>query len=239
MSDTRRNFMQAVAGLALSGIGRFGAAAENGELGRSRATKILRLGLARPKGPLYPVSGYDHTAMALSRHLSERLCDQEALEVHPVLATGWRAREDETVWTFDLRPSVKLHNGRALTTDDVAASLARLDAGFTAMEVGAQRLEFSLQEPDPHFPWRLSSLNCESAIAKESFQDTGGLVGTGPFRLEEYDVDRRAVLVPHRDYWGRSMFPPSMPQRVEFIFYDRLSDAYEAALEGEVDRFLI
>ena len=44
----------------------------------------------------------------------------------PALATGWETSKDNLTWTFELRKGVTFHSGKPLTTDDVVFTLNRL-----------------------------------------------------------------------------------------------------------------
>ncbi len=44
----------------------------------------------------------------------------------PALATGWETSKDGLTWTFELRKGVTFHSGKALTTDDVIFTFNRL-----------------------------------------------------------------------------------------------------------------
>jgi peptide/nickel transport system substrate-binding protein len=79
-------------------------------------------------------------------------------DLEPVLATQWTVSRGGTVWTFRLRPDIRLSNGARLTTDDVVASLAsRVSADeppegaapWAAILRGASRLVRDVRHGDP------------------------------------------------------------------------------------------
>lgn len=51
--------------------------------------------------------------------------NSETTEVEPMIATSWSTNEDGTVWTFQLRDDITFHDGCALTSADVKASIER------------------------------------------------------------------------------------------------------------------
>ncbi len=65
------------------------------------------------------------------RSVAEQIFDglvqfDQTLTVTPALARFWKASRDGLVWTFYLRPGVRFHHGRELTSEDVVYSLTRL-----------------------------------------------------------------------------------------------------------------
>lgn len=106
---------------------------------RSLAVLLLAIGLAAPAAAqtlgigiggsptsidphLYNASPY----ISLTRHLFDRLVEQDArARIRPMLAEGWSAVSG-TVWEFKLRSGVKWHDGRDFTAGDVAFNASRL-----------------------------------------------------------------------------------------------------------------
>ncbi|HUG35590.1 MAG TPA: ABC transporter substrate-binding protein [Candidatus Limnocylindrales bacterium] len=50
----------------------------------------------------------------------------QTLTISPALARHWRGSRDGLTWTFSLRPGVKFHHGREVTSDDVVFTLTRI-----------------------------------------------------------------------------------------------------------------
>ena len=50
----------------------------------------------------------------------------EKLQPQPQLATRWTADDQGKTWTFNLRPGVKFHHGKALTAQDVVFTVERI-----------------------------------------------------------------------------------------------------------------
>jgi peptide/nickel transport system substrate-binding protein len=72
---------------------------------------------------LYPHATNDEYATAVLSNVYEPLVESDArLDLRPVLAESWH-NPDERTWVFRLREGVKLHDGRTLTSEQVAASL--------------------------------------------------------------------------------------------------------------------
>lgn len=130
----------------------------------------------------------------------------------PGLATTWEASEDGLRWTFKLREDVKFHNGRPMTSHDVAFSFQRLqneDSPRAKDYVDIDRIEtpddhtvvFVLRQKTPPF---LSNLAVGwAAIVPREAADTlrNEPVGTGPFQFTEWVPDSHITLKRFNDYW--------------------------------------
>jgi peptide/nickel transport system substrate-binding protein len=136
----------------------------------------------------------------------------------PALARGWQARSDNRHWQFPLRPGVKFSDGSALTPAKAAASLLAANAGWrvTALD-DAVILDFDT--PQPH-------LLAELARPRNAIVVRGDnkLLGTGPYRLAEFQAGRRAVFAANDDYWGGRPFLDSIRVEMGRGYRDQVMD---------------
>lgn len=254
---SRREFIRhgSVLGLSLPMLSRIAAAAAVGtmpfaRLSRAAAGGTLRVAMTVPAATIEPVQVADSGGLVMLQQTGEYLCiDGEDLVLKPCLATSWSPNEDGTVWTFNIRKDVKFHNGKALTADDVVASINRLadpanksnalSAFSGALSKGGAKkkddytVEFHLDAPNGNFPYLVSSDNYNAIIVPA---DYGGdfeknFIGTGPFKLEKYTPKVGASFVRNPDYWGEK----ALPDRTEFTFYTDIQPQILALQGGEVD----
>lgn len=134
------------------------------------------------------------------------------LKIKPAIAITWGLLDDNT-WEFKLRPGVKFHNGRILSTDDVVSSLerARSDNGSQLKDLlntidkiqvtAADKITIHTKQPDPLL---LNKLAVTYIFPKnlESFEKP---VGTGPYVFVSRNQDD-LVLNSFNDYWGAKPF---------------------------------
>jgi peptide/nickel transport system substrate-binding protein len=137
----------------------------------------------------------------------------EDFSPQPQLATSWDVSADGLEYTFHIRQGVTFHDGSALTSADVLASIERI------REVGAYRARLSdvteLTAPDDYtIALTLSQPNASlfSAFADplmailpaevvDSPELTGEqLIGTGPFRFVEWLPDQHVRLARFDGY---------------------------------------
>ena len=119
------------------------------------------------------------------------------------LAESMAESPDKMSYTFKLRQGVRFHNGKAMTSADVAASFARyrrvgvdrsiLDPvdGWTTPD--ANTFVIRLKKPLPTFIEQLSSFTVPIVIIPAENAEAPAQqlpsVGTGPFQLEEFRAD--------------------------------------------------
>ncbi|MGH9723038.1 MAG: ABC transporter substrate-binding protein [Bryobacteraceae bacterium] len=110
----------------------------------------------------------------------------------PSLAVSWRTEGDSRRWQFRIRPGVRFHDGTPLTASAAAASLEALGASAQGDSV-----VIVCERPSPQFPLQL--VRGRTAIARRT--PGGAVVGTGPFRVTQFEPGQRAVLTANDDYW--------------------------------------
>ena len=229
------------------------ARAQNGKQGGKPGT-TLRVACPMPTTAIDPVVVADPGGLNMLIQSGEFLArDGTDLVLRPMLATAWRPNADGSVWTFDLRPGVTFHNGKALTAADVVATMDRLADpanGSNALsafrgvlskggtkQTGDHTVEFHLDAPNGNFPYYVSSDNYNAIILPADyagdFEKT--FVGTGPFKLDRYTPRVGASFVPNPGYWGGDV----LPARTEFTFFSDLQPQILALQAGQVDVIMV
>lgn len=169
-----------------------------------------------------PPAGWDTASEWIEMNVYDCLVypDRETGEI-----VGWLAESYEntspTVWRMNLREGVTFHNGAPFTAEDVKFSIDRIINGsreeFIVFDqwafvkevriVDPLTVEIETGQPDPAFLSKLSGTGC-GIVPKAYVEEVGsdGLanqgVGTGPFKLVEYDRNSFVSLVANDDYWG-------------------------------------
>ncbi|GAB4248448.1 MAG: ABC transporter substrate-binding protein [Thermoleophilia bacterium] len=165
----------------------------------------------------------------------------------PGLATKWDS-PDGKVWTFELRSGVKFHNGADFTADDVVYTFNRLrDEKVGAPTVALYKnitdikatdpthVVFTLATPNPEFPSDVGDYHA-AILSKDVADPSKEWVGTGPFMIESYLAEDRAVLKKNPNYWMTDEAGTRLPylDGVEFIFSPDIGGQVEALRGGEV-----
>ncbi len=177
---------------------------------------------------------------------------------HGGLASGWTYAEDLTSLTLELREDVVFHDGtpfnaqavaftfdRIVDPDTQAAAVASFMGSYSGHEVlDDYTIRIDFTEPNPLFLEWLThpSLAPISPTAVQEFGDAfrDNLVGTGPFRLVEWDRANNAVIMERNpDYgWAPAFLGHEGPPNIDRLVMRGVLDVATrlAALEaGEVD----
>jgi peptide/nickel transport system substrate-binding protein len=157
-------------------------------------------------------------------------CNFEALFTYdskynsvPDLAESHSVSADGLTQTIKLRQNVPFHNGEIMKADDVIASITRwasfsgvgkklLEATNEVAKVDDYTIEFRLKEPYGTIPIALSHNSQSCVILPKSVLDKVGdktisdnsmLIGTGPYKLQEWKPDAYIRYVRFDDYKAR------------------------------------
>lgn len=171
-------------------------------------------------------------------------------ELVPMIASEWNRLDDLTI-EFRLREDVRFHNGDRLTAEDVVFTFQRLlsnppdvlleaksyfstVAGVEAVDEYTVR--FTTAYPDPIFEKRISSWG--GWILPQSYYEQVGLegfarrpVGTGPYRLADFQADDHLTLKAFDDYFGGR----PTARRITFRVIPEIQARVTALANGEVD----
>jgi peptide/nickel transport system substrate-binding protein len=120
----------------------------------------------------------------------------------PALAFSWQHTPDYKLWQFWLRLA-KFHDGSPLSVAQVLASLSAANPkpAWRARAEG-ESIIFESEVPLPTLPLQLA----QQRNAIYSKTANGDPVGTGPFRVSEWQAGKHALLVANDEYWNGRPF---------------------------------
>lgn len=130
----------------------------------------------------------------------------------PALAESWQPSAEASIWTFKIRKNVRFHDGSAMTTADVVATLKRhADANSKSGALGLLGSIKTIEERAGDLVIILSESNADLPLILTDYhliiQPKGGVdkplaaVGTGPFKLTGFQAGVRATLEKNKDDW--------------------------------------
>lgn len=160
----------------------------------------------------------------------------------PELAESWDSSDGSKRWSFKIRKGVEFHNGKLMTPEDVVFSIQRhltpesksfvksFLSKVTDLRVDGDNVLIELSEGDADMPWIMSSY--QLLIMPEGFNNPADFVGTGAYRLEQFQPGGRFRATRNRNYWkaDRGWF-----DSVEFTTIPNLADREQALVDGQVD----
>lgn len=196
-------------------------------------------------------------------------------EAIPLLAESYEVSDDGLVYTIRLREGVKFHNGKAMDAEDVAYSYNYLrdpangspGAGDYAIvesieAVDPSTVKFTLTSPNSSLPMTLG--NKYGAVVPAGYFDDESAknrmnsesIGTGPFKLVEFNPNSNLLLERNADYWeegapyldeinfsflpnSASMLVALRNQRIDLVKLERPQDVQQVQeVEGlEIERW--
>ncbi len=189
---------------------------------------------------------FDHFYSSLTRYGANG-------EVLPDLAERWEVTPDRLGYTFHLRPNVKFHNGRVMTSEDVKYSVERVLAKDTAAPFRSYfeavdkietpdpaTIKFTLKYPFGPFLAMFAIKRSSAIVPKEVVDKEGDLsntaVGTGPWKLKEWIPNERMVMERFAAY-----YEPSVPyfDGIQYKVLPELASRIAALRAKQIDYALI
>jgi len=178
-------------------------------------------------------------------------------KVEPDLARGWEASLDGMTYTFFLRSDAYWHDGTPVTADDVVFTIGLLQAPdfsgppelgsslwrtVTVEKVDRRTVRFKLSSPYAPF-LDYTTVGILPAHLLEGVHVVGlpyaefnlNPVGSGPFRLEEIEVESDTITAMVLEQFSRYYGPRPHLERIQFRFYPNDQTALKAYEDGEVE----
>ncbi|TAK49253.1 MAG: ABC transporter substrate-binding protein, partial [Betaproteobacteria bacterium] len=187
----------------------------------------------------------------------------EKNQIKPQMVESWSVSPDNRLWTFKLRKGLAFHDGKPVTGEDVAASIARWgkrDAMGSALMTFVDRMDApaadtfriflreacgfvleALGKPSSNVPFIMPKRVAET----DAFKQIEEHIGSGPYMFvkDQFKPGDKAVYVKNPKYVPRRE-PPSGTTGGKHVYVDRvewnlaLRDAQaqvNALQKGEVD----
>ena len=212
---------------------------------------------ARENGfPTYnPIKG---TKLNVANNLIfDRLVVQDAdHSFHGHLASSWETSPDGLNWTFKLRRGVKFHDGEPFNAKVIEWWLPKFKGSENAYMTEAidkvvviddYTVKLVMNKPDPALLLNMSTsfMGVPSPKSYEALGDKFGVtaaVGSGPFKLERFNVGQQTVLVRNEDYrWASALSKNTGPAKIKRLTLREINEDSTAFLEfktGGVDALL-
>jgi peptide/nickel transport system substrate-binding protein len=181
---------------------------------------------------------------AYSAHLdglifSSLVAHDAHMDIVPDLAERWET-PDALTYVFHLRPGVKFHDGRPLSSADVKFTFDSIMTGAVkTAKRGAFRMvasieapdaatvTFHLREPFASFLWNLTRPGVGIVPRGSGPEMAQHPIGTGPFQFVRMRADEEIILARNLDYFGQA----SSQGTIERVRFRIVPDAIVRALE--------
>ncbi len=227
----------------------------------------LRIAISSDIRSTNPGVNRDGSTDAVLYHIVEQLVAfTDDLNVEPLLADRVDISEDGLNYIFTLREGVVFHNGEQLKAEHVVSTWKRLltpatgfrcldwydgkgNSGLKIEEVTALTplsVRFRLNQPSSLFLHRIANLQCLTGIVHPDSVSSDGNwlkpIGTGPYKLEQWNRGKGVTLRRHKDYSARPEVRTGLTgnktpyiERLHFVVTPDAIAAQAALFSGAVD----
>jgi len=172
---------------------------------------------------------------------------QKPEDFKPGLATKWTTSPDGKTWVFTLRQGVQFHKSYGeMTADDVAFTFKRAMTSGSAVSTygnissvaasGKYEVTMTLKNPDPLFLGSTIFTRNAMIVSKKAVSEKGDgfvkdVIGTGPYKMDRFDVEKGVYMSRHEGYWGE----PAKIANVQCLYIADTTARTLALMSGEVD----
>ena len=239
----RRSFLQLAAGAAAVGVAAPSRRA-------AAANDTVTVGWPNDVPSWDPNQRFTPDAQPIFKAVFDQPLDQDpSLKLIPNLIKSWNLTPDGLSMAVVLHNDVTFHNGDKMTTEDFRYTfLERIKSGLKLDTANSWRkvediviespvkATMKFNSPAPTAPQWMAFLG--SYMVPKKYIESGSLdnflkkpVGTGPYKLAEYELNSRIVLERNDKYWG----PKAKVARVTIEIIKDPSARVAAIQSGGVD----
>jgi len=226
------------------------AAVASPRIGRSAANDAVTIGWPNDIPSWDPNQRFTPDAQPIFKAVFDQPLDQDPqLHLVPHLIKRWTLAPDALSMQVELRDDVKFHNGDKMSTADFRYTFleriksgTKLDTANSWQKVqdivieSPTRASMKFASPAPTAPQWMAFLG--SYLVPKYYIESAGLdafrskpIGTGSYKLVEYELNSRIVLERNDDYWG----PKAKIARVTIQIVKDPSARVAAVQSGQVD----
>jgi ABC-type transport system substrate-binding protein len=158
--------------------------------------------------------------------------------LRPELAVSWHADQAKRAWQFRLRLA-NFHDGTVLTAADVAASLAKSNPAWKYSAVDRQTVSIETPYAVQQMPELLALPRYAIVKRQADGNNAPILIGTGSYKLNQWQAGEHAQFTANEDYWGGRPFADAIEFQMGASLRDQLMDRQLgsfAATELSVDQ---
>jgi peptide/nickel transport system substrate-binding protein len=198
--------------------------------------KKITIGIPSDPADLGPTGYGDNSAQYTMPNYFEALFDFRDNDYVPILAKGYTVKDD-THWDVQLYDYIKDSDGNPITADDVVFSYKTLiDSGKAARWDTFGDIK-AIDDYTVEFTWtkKIDSLGelewplCRCYIVSQKAYEAGNMasspVGTGPYKVTEYDPGAKIVMEANDNYWQKDDLRDAQHlANVQTIEYDIISE---------------
>lgn len=197
-----------------------------------------------------PLEAADITSWKVMSQIYEGLMKFKpgSLEVEPCLASHYDVSDDGLVYTFYLQKNVLFHDGTPFDADAVVwnarRGMERVNTSYYANLVWGNVKEvkklsqyvvrFELKKADADFPSNLALPFGGSMVSPNGANLSEQPVGTGPYRLTNWEKNKEITLQYNRSWWQRGITNGAGFKTIRYVVIEDMDQAVSLLKRGKV-----
>jgi peptide/nickel transport system substrate-binding protein len=214
----------------------------------------LTLGLESDCSTLDAIYSYDYSTTVVIQVTESLLYYDNDNQLQPGLVEDWQ-EVDPTTYVYRVRQNVNFSDGSPLTMEDVLYSLGRYTDTSLASELGwmydnvesieqSGEWEFTVKLQQPDALWKHVFATTGGHIQQKAFVEAagenngkpaGGVLGTGPYKLADWDPTSQMVLEYNENYWNREAEGEPDVKKIVVQFITEDATRLLATTSGQID----
>lgn len=214
---------------------------------------------SKPTTLIYGSADYTRINPAMDEHCEINVLLFNGLTAHdgenqivPGLAENWDYDEETFTYTFHIREGIRWHDGEPFTADDVKFTIEAIMDPENGSEnapnyedvqeitvIDDKTVAFKLAEPNVAFlEYMTMAILPAHLLEGEDMQQSDFFrnpVGTGPYKLESWDVGQSIVMMKNEDYYLGA-------PHIDTVIFKIVADDNAQAIQlesGELDMALL
>ena len=197
-------------GSAAASISASASASAEGSAAGAKDALTIYVG-AEPEDGFDPMTGYGSSGAYTFFH-SRLLRFDKDMKLQPDLTTKWDISKDGLTYTYSLRDDIVFSDGSPFKASDVVFSyLTARDGGSSSLDLTKladakapddRTVVFTLFERFSSFESITGKLCIVPEASYDEQQYRTNPIGTGPFKLVQWDKGQQAIIEPNERYYG-------------------------------------
>lgn len=216
---------------------------------KSTSEAVLHVGWASEPDTMNPLTTYSTEATEIISLVYDKLLGYALdLQIQPELAKEYSYSTDGLTLTFKLRDNAKWQDGQAVTADDVVYTYSLIKdnelgqyaqwlthmVSIEATDASTVVLAFDLPQAfNPGLIIPILPKHIWSAMSVDEIQkfDNATPIGSGPFRLSDWQRGTSLILERNKDFWGEA----PTADKIAFVLYGNEDVMAQGLKKGDVD----
>lgn len=155
---------------------------------------------------------------------------------------SWEVNDKKTEYVLTIKEGIKFHDGSPLNADIIKWDIENLGEinylSYTYQldkveKLSDNKLKVTFKNPYPYFGQDMARISAMPIDAMGKDFVINNYNGTGPYKLSDYEEDKKAIFVRNDDYWNKEKLPEV--EKIEWLVIPNDQSRALALTSGQVD----